>query len=136
MTLLPISSIAMERQSTTPPTSRRLLSWVGPTFVICMLVFSRHQAVRQDHDAKRRYIEKYELEEAMADLREAAREQGVSFAPRSVSTSIPSWGTRKKTWLGLGAVEWTVEEKTLLWGTKRVVYRMKDGKAVEQPSGN
>jgi hypothetical protein len=52
-----------------------------------------------------------------------------------VAYSRAKWATRKKTRLGLGAVEWTVEEEMLLWGTKWVVYRIEEGKAVELSSG-
>lgn len=49
---------------------------------------------------------------------------------------IPSWAVRRERWLGLGDTEWTLAERTFWGGSKRVVYRVNGGKAIEQPSGN
>lgn len=126
----------MEPSNAPPSKSNRLMRWLGPLVVLCILMFNRHQSVRRDHEAKRRYVEMFESEESLVSLREAATKQGIKVDSRLTSTTIPSWATRKKTLLGLGAVEWTVQESTLLWGTKQVVYRIKDGKAIEQLPGN
>lgn len=66
-------------------------------------------------------------------IRTAAYESDQSEADSLSGTqSEPSWATRKKTWLGLGSVEWTVSEKTFFGGTKKVLYRIQNGRAVEQ----
>ncbi len=71
---------------------------------------------------------------------EAHGARGVE-APSAIVTRfhlppMPSWASRRKRWLGLGSIEWTLQAKTFLGGTKTAVYQISSGKAVEQAPGN
>lgn len=117
-------------------TSKSIPLWsrLAPIVAGCLFLFRWHHGVQNEHEAKRQYIQMYEREASFSSQRESSARQGIRFPFPSGPTNIPSWATRKKTWLGLGPVEWTVSEKTFFGGTKTVLYQIKNGVPVEQVS--